>query len=169
MAFGGMDILGGPAYWGAKAANPSFGQNLSNLFLGSSGRVQQAPLFNQQQQNAMSGLLGQGMQNADFSGIENRARNQFRTNMIPGLAERFTSMGGGQRSSAFQGALGGAESDLESQLAALRSQFGMQQLGMGLTPQFENMHIPSTPGIFGNLMAGGAQGLGSLLPLLMML
>jgi hypothetical protein len=95
------------------------------------------------------GLLNRSTQGVDFNPIEERARSQFQTQTVPGLAERFTSLGGGQRSSAFQGALGSAGSDLESGLAALRSQFGLQQqgqqnsllsslLGFGFQPSFQN-------------------------------
>jgi len=59
-----------------------------------------------------------------FSPIEDQARRQFTTKTIPSLAERFTALGGGQRSSAFPGALGSAASELESNLASLRAQYG---------------------------------------------
>lgn len=82
------------------------------------------PGFSQPQQTApgftpLTGLLGP---ETDFGPIEERARRQFQTQTIPTLAERFTALGG-QRGSGFQGVLGRAASDLESQLAGLRSQF----------------------------------------------
>ena len=132
---------------------------------GHQGRWSQQPTYAPQQQGALNWLTQQGMQNADFGPIEQQYKNQFQSETIPGLAERFTSMGGGQRSSAFQGALGSAGSDLSSHLAALRSQFGMQQLGMGLRPQFENIYTPARPG----MLQGAAGGLMSLLPLLGMM
>jgi hypothetical protein len=126
-------------------------------------RTKQLPRFTGQGQDALSQLLSQGMQNADFGGMENRARNMFQTQTMPSIAERFTSMGGegGQRSSAFAPAAMGAGADLESQLAALKGRFGMQQLGMGLTPQFENIFIPKSPGRmqqFGSSMMGAGMG-----------
>lgn len=127
------------------------------------GRFQQQPLYNPQQQAAFSQLLSQGLSNSDFNPIEQRARSQFNQQTIPSLAERFTSMGGGQRSSAFQGALGAAGAGLEEGLAALRSQHGLQQLGMGLTPQFENIYFPSQPGFFEGLSSGYNQAIPSLL------
>jgi len=129
---------------------------------GSSEEIKQVPRFTSQQQDALNRLLGQGMQDTDFGNIENQARTQFQTKTIPGLAERFTSMGGGQRSSAFEGALGRAGSGLEESLASLRSQYGMQKLGMGLTPQFESMFMPRKAG-------GIEQGLGSIMSLLPLL
>ena len=96
-----------------------------------------------------------------FEPIAANARRQFQTVGVPGLAERFTSIGGGQRSSAFQGALGSANAELESALAALGSQYGLQQqnsllqmLGLGLQPSFENIYMPRSPG-FGESFAGG--------------
>lgn len=132
-----------------------------NFFSGYNSYNEQLPRFTPEQQNALSMLLQQGAQNANFGGIENRAREQFANNTIPGLAERFTALGSGgsQRSSAFQGALGSAASDLESQLGALRGQYGMQQLGLGLQPSFENIYVPRQ----GGLAEGSAQGIGQLI------
>lgn len=127
------------------------------------GKFQQTPLYNPQQQSAFSNILSQGLGNQDFGAIENRARSQFNSQTVPSLAERFTSMGGGQRSSAFQGALGNAGAGLEEGLAALRSQHGLQQTSIGLTPQFENNYFPSQPGFFEGLSSGFNQGLPSML------
>lgn len=96
--------------------------------------------------------------------VEARARRQFSTSTIPSLAERFTALGSGgaQKSSAFQGALGSAASDLESQLAALRAQYGQQQKEqnfqhqnqaqqqqimkfLGLAPLLEQNYLTSRP------------------------
>jgi len=133
--------------------------------LGNKESIQQAQRFTPQQQQVMQQLLSQGQQNTNFQPIEQQEISRFNTQTIPGLAERFTAMGGGQRSSGFQDALGRASAGLGEGLAALRSQYGMQQLGMGLQPQFENIFRPRQPG-------GVEQGLGSimqLLPLLMYL
>ena len=119
------------------------------------------PRYTQEQTQILNNLAQMGAQNADFGNIENRARSQFATQTIPGLAERFTSMGGGQRSSAFQGALGQAGADLESQLAAQRAGFGLQQLGLGLQPQFESYLQPSP---YQGLAQGLTQGFGAALP-----
>lgn len=109
------------------------------------------------------GLLGRASQGVDFNPIEDRARSQFNTQTVPGLAERFTSLGGGQRSSAFQNAIGSAGVDLESGLAALRSQFGLQQQGQqnkllgnllsyGFKPSFENQQQETGTGFGINLL-----------------
>jgi hypothetical protein len=120
--------------------------------------------YSQQQRGGMDWLVNQGQQNADWAPIEQNARTQFQKNTIPSLAERFTSMGeGAQSSSGFQGALGSAASDLESQLAALRGQFGLQQMQTGLQPQFENIMQPRQPGAIESGMAGAAPFLPHLL------
>ena len=154
----------------AGAGGAGIGGLLSGLFgggglTGKSESVDQFNRFSPQQQSVLNDLLMQGSQNADFDQVENREMSRFKTQTIPGLAERFTAMDGGQRSSGFQQALGGASSDLGERLGGMRSQFGMQQLGMGMTPQFESAFRPRKAG-------GIEQGLGSimqLLPLLMYL
>lgn len=68
-----------------------------------------------------------------FEPIAQQARQQFHQQTVPSIAERFTAMGAGaQRSSAFPQLLGGAGADLESRLAALGSQFGLEQQRLGL-------------------------------------
>ena len=163
--------------------NKGFLQNAKEFLVGAPGQMQYAPLLTPQQQGLQSqniqNVLGmlQGGANApsrfDFGPIEAQARRGFETQTIPSLAERFTSLGGGQRSSAFQGALGQAGSDLEGQLAAMRSGIGLQQqqmdrdyllnlLRFALMPQFESQYIPATGGLLGNAAGAVGQGLGSL-------
>jgi hypothetical protein len=120
-----------------------------------------------EQQNLLAMLLQLGQQNLQnpyqgFDPIQQQAEQQFATKTIPGLAERFTSLGNGaQNSSAFQGALGSAASGLHTQLGALRAQYGMQnqqnalqqlQLGLG-----QNVYRQSQPGIGGQLLQGAIQ------------
>jgi len=133
----------------------------------------QIPNFTPGQQNMMAQLGNIGMQglqrlqnsNNSFEPIADLARSRFKTDTIPSLAERFTAFGeGGQRGSDFQGAAAGAGADLEGQLAAQGSQYGLQQQGlqqgliqqllnMSLRPQFDNVHQPE--------QMGGAQRFGS--------
>lgn len=158
-----------------------FLQGLSDFFLGSKPQAQQLNRFTPQQQ----GVQDQGIQNLlrllqggqnvpgqapGFAPLAQKAQTQFNTQTIPGLAERFTAMGG-QNSSAFQGALGSAGAGLNENLAALESQYGLQQnaqnqqlmqllSGIGFQPQFENIVSPGQPGA----LHGLAQGFGSFLP-----
>jgi len=112
------------------------------------------------QQQALMDRLGQlgsaGIENSisqGFAPIEAKARKGFNETTIPGIAERFSKMGtGAQNSSAFTQQLGQAGSDLETNLAALGSQYNLKQqdlyrrlLELGLKPQFENAFIGNPP------------------------
>lgn len=100
--------------------------------------------------NALNRLGGGGF---DFGPIANQQLEQFYGNTVPTLAERFTAMGNGQRSSAFQGALAQAGRGLSNDLAAQQQLYNLQQQGhyanllnYGLRPQFENAIQPGSPG-----------------------
>lgn len=97
--------------------------------------------------------------------ILNQARTEFNTRTIPGIAEAFTALpgSGGQRSSAFQGALGAAGAGLNENLAALQGQYDLEQQGqmmrlLGMSP-YENVYEAGTPG------TQGSQG-GQIIPAL---
>lgn len=104
--------------------------------------LKQNGLFGQQQQQggmpALGGLQGtyQGGYNSgggDFAPVAQHAMSQFASDTVPGLAERFTQLGGGGTqlgSSAFQGALGSAGAGLQESLASMGSQYGLQQRGL---------------------------------------
>ncbi len=144
-----------------------------NYLTGYPGQEKRFDRFTPQQQQ----LQGQGIQQAlallqgnpsnlatnSFAPIAQQARKQFNEQTIPSLAERFTAMGDGQKSSAFQGALGEAASGLEQGLAAQQSGHNMNLLqlllGLGIQPSFENAYIPGQPG----LLHGAAQGYGESL------
>lgn len=165
------------------------------------------PRFNQQQGGAFQQVLQQALQGLasqqqnqmqmqgqntpfDFAPIEQQAREGFAQKTIPSIAERFTSMGA-QRSSAFPQQLSQAGAGLETNLAALKAGYGMDQqrlgmeqqrlglgqqdlqqrlllslLGVGLTPQYESGYTPRQPGFLENLGVGAAQSVGSFLPYL---
>jgi len=106
-----------------------------------------------QQQNAQQYLLNQLMQQnpqfqrEEFGPIAEEEQRRYQQQIVPGLAERFTSLGGG-RSSAFQQSLRGAGEDLQARLAALRSRHnigqqqaelahrGLGQRGLGALSQY---------------------------------
>lgn len=127
-------------------------KSIGSFFFGKKPKMQQTPRFTSEQQAALNNLLRMGMSDVSGTGLEDRYKKQFEESTIPGLAERFTSMGEGQRSSAFEGILGRAGSDLTSQLAALRNQAAMQKLQMGLQPQFDTAYMPGTPGMLEGIM-----------------
>jgi len=160
------------------SAMPSSNQRggVGRFFLGDEAQTMQFPKFNPAQEKAFAQILQQslgeiGKNPIDFNPIEQKARMGFAQTTIPSIAERFTAMNG-QRSSAFGQQLGAAGANLETDLGALRSQYGLQRqallqnlLGLGLTPQFESAYSPRTQGF----LETGAQGAASTLPLLAML
>lgn len=148
--------------------------------------------------NRLQGSLGNlslpGQQNSQYSfnPIAQNAQRNFQTQTVPGLAERFTSLGAGQLGSpAFGNILGQAGAGLQSDLASQEQQFGMQQENMQtqnlmrllqtfLAPQFQSLqHGEEKSGLnqgFQGLMQslaqqqqGGGTGLDSILKLLMFL
>lgn len=137
------------------------------------GKASQLPLLNPEQMGGLQNLLQFGQQKlsnpqAGFEPFADLARKRFQSQTIPSIAERFTSLGNDRRSSAFEGALGSASSDLESQLAALGSQYGLQNeqtalnfINSGLKPSFENIIEPKKQGFFESLFGSAAPGIGT--------
>lgn len=129
-------------------------------------------------QNAM-GLLEQYLDpNSEvYKNFEKPYMQQFEQQTIPQLAEQFAGMGGGMggggSSSGFGQALGAAGSNLQTQLAQMKSgmqrqaitdmfgqynQMANQALG---TKAYENTYKPSSAGLVPTMLAGFAQGAGS--------
>ena len=128
------------SFWGGSPA----GVETFNLYT-----PQQQAAFNQVLQQALGGL---GKNQFDFAPIESQARRGFSEQTIPGIAERFSRLGA-QKSSAFGQQLGAAGAGLESDLAAMKQQYGLKQqqmlqnlLGIGLKPQFESLYRPGSEG-----------------------
>lgn len=155
MALPALGLLGAGALAGG----------LSSLFR-RRPKTQQISQLTPEQQQWQSQLGRAGAQSLEnpyegFQPIENQARSQFNTSTIPTIAERFTSMGNGQRSSAFQSALGGAGAGLEESLAALKSQYGLQNrqlganmLGSALRPSFDTVYQQAQPGFLESALGG---------------
>lgn len=154
---------------------------LQEFLFGTPSRIEQISRFTPNQQNALNQLLQvasqglQGQSSFDFGPIAQQARDNFNQRTIPTLAERFSSMGA-QGSSAFRQSLGQAGAQLESSLASMQSQMGMQNqnqrfqqllalLQLGLQPQNEQLYTPASSGFLGGLGTTASQGLGALLPL----
>lgn len=116
-------------------------------------------VFSPGQENALESLLQQGLGSAQhlplpgdplqsqiepfsFAPIEQSARQNFAQNTVPSLAERFTSMGSGSAlsSPAFSGQLGRAGAGLESEIARLAAEYGLQQQGLNLQQQGLNQN-----------------------------
>lgn len=157
-------------------ANQMAQQGLQVQNQNQNGFEQSPNKFSPQQQQALNTLLAQGQTNlADpyvgFEPIETYAQNKFKRESIPGLAERFTALGGSSRgSSDFSGMLGGAQSEFDQGLAALRAQYGQQgqqnalnMLQLGLTPQNEQIYFGATPSLGGQIAETGGNLLGQYL------
>lgn len=113
----------------------------------------QSPIsFNELEQMTPANIAQQTrdfLPQTSFEPIAQLARQNFQEQTIPALAERFAGLGGLQ-STAFKGELGRAGSNLDNQLAALRSQYGLQQGDLQA----------KTANILGNLGLGQAEALG---------
>lgn len=131
-------------------------KSLGKFFTGSRPKtqMQQINRFSPGQLAALSKLLSQGMADTDPAALEKRYRHLFERDTVPDIAEKFTSMGGGQRSSGFEESLRRGGLDLSEQLAGMRYQGGMQKLGLGLQPQFDTVmtQTPGSGGLLGGLM-----------------
>lgn len=165
---------------------------IGQFFLGTPSRIEQISRFTKPQQglqnqsiqqvlSLLRGGAGQQPSLAGFEPIAQRARSQFAQQDIPGLAERFTSLGQNRISSspAFASQLGTAQTGLEEGLASLGSQYGLQQQGMqqqllslllgnALQPSYENIPVSGQSGAIESLLpsllklitSAGAYGLG---------
>ena len=139
--------------------------NFGDFMLGQKAYNEQLPTRDQAQISGIHNMLGMGLQNMQnpyegFDPIAQQAIESYNQS-IPSLAARFTSLSpSAMRSSGFQQALTRGQQGLNTNLAALRAQYGLQNRGqgmqmaqMGLTPTFENMYHPATKGFLGE-MAG---------------
>jgi len=161
---------------------------VGRFFSGTRPQVYNNPLYNQYQNDVLNYLSQFGLEGLDyldqnepgnqfnFAPIGNQELERFYTQTVPSLAERFTSLGDGQRSSAFQGALANAGRGLGNDLAAQQQQYNMQQqqlaqnqygmnqnlytnlLNIGLRPQFESSLQPGKGGALPGLINAGVQG-----------
>lgn len=146
--------------------------NFSSVLFGTPQQTKQVPLFSPEQLQARQGLrqgAQQQLQATPLSFAPQRAQYEkhFSEQVIPTLAERFA---GNLRSSAFKGALGNTTSDFQSKLAALESQYNLgankqalEQLRLGLSPEYQRQTTPGQPGIFGNIAKIGGSALGKYL------
>ncbi len=106
-----------------------------------------------------------------FQAFQAPAMRQFQQEIIPGLAERFSSLGSGaQGSSAFGQQLGQAGAGLSQNLAAMKANLqsgAMDQLtrlfGMGQQPNMQTLYTPErqNQGFFGSALPGLASSFGT--------
>ena len=150
-------------------APQSFG-GINKIGMPGGSSMYQMPNFRPQQQNALDQMLQQalmGMQNlptANFGDVKKMYEQNFQQQTVPGIAERFSSLGAGsQRSSAFEQALGTAGAGMNTQLAGMQQMFNQQQRGdevnrlmqmlqLGVAPQYQYMQEPAQTSSMQTLM-----------------
>jgi len=76
-------------------------------------------------------------QSDQYKNFENQYMNQFQSKILPQIAEQYAGAGA-LSSSGFGQAIGSAGAGLQSQLAALKSQLGLQS-AQGIMGQYNNM------------------------------
>ena len=166
------------------------GKPESSFWGGTPSGVMQSTGFGSGQLNKMDILANLGLtgyqdlakNKFDFAPIEAKARRDFTQKTIPSIAERFASLGtgGSQRSSAFPKLLSQAGGDLETNLAAMGSDYAMRgqalnqglfgsMLGMGLTPPWQHDYIKSQPGMLEQAGSSFMENIGPYLKYLLML
>jgi hypothetical protein len=143
-----------PIQYANQLTNPPKG----NWFTGKPSGFQNVPRFEQQQSQGIDSTLAQALQllsNPLGSQGSQQLQNDFYSNVVPGLAERFAGMGSGSgalRSSAYQGSLGQAGANLQSLLGQQGFNQGLQLLQHGLTPKYDTAHLPGQ-GALGGLLS----------------
>lgn len=137
--------------------------------------LSQLPRFNQQQSDALSQLLQQGLQGwqqnqPNFAPIKQQAITDFETRDIPMLAERFASSGA-KASGPMQGAILGAQGRFKQGLAGLEQGFAQQNRNqllqlLGLTTQspYEYLYKERQPGFAESATVASLPGLIQALP-----
>lgn len=116
-------------------------------------------VLNKLLQQGIAGLQNQGR--PDFGPIKEAYEQNYRQNVMPSIAERFASLGGGAAgSSGFKASMLGAEGNLQQQLAGMEKQYNQQDfmnllnmLSMGLQPQYEYMYQPREKSLWESLLA----------------
>ena len=137
---------------------------------GKKERTQQVPLFspeimglkNRMGPEIYSQLMGSQY---DFGPIEQLTRQNFQSQTIPTIMERF-NLGGNRGSGGLNAALAAAGTNLDQQLAAMRQNYNVQRQGLlaslmgpALSPSFENVGRPRQQG-------GMEQGMQAVLKML---
>lgn len=125
-------------------------------------------------QQPSGGILGQLFSPEGFEAYAAPARREFFESTVPGIAERFSSLGSGaQRSSAFQQQLAKAGEDLSTSLGELRSQQQKSLLGplLGqiMQPRVDRIYQPPSPTGVSQFLSGLTGGIGQGIPLLLSL
>lgn len=118
---------------------------------------------------AMNILKGEG---TGFEPIKAEARRGFKQETLPVIAERYNARFGPESygSTGFQNMNNQAAQDFETKLAAMKANFGNNQLSsllnLGTQPRFDTLVNQPSQGAFGSVLSGLAPSLGAAIPLL---
>jgi hypothetical protein len=155
--------------WGQK-----FWNGAGEFFKGRPASLDRLPTGTANQTAAREYATQSGLQNLQnpYQGFDENvgqyATNKFNQQIVPGLAEQFTSLGGygsgALTSPGFAQQLGGAGAQLAQGLGSMRHQYGQQNIDNGLRQlefgdrsQFQYNQNPGSNGLFGGLAEGAKQ------------
>lgn len=141
------------------------GSQMGEFFTGKPAGIVSANRFSPQQLASMQQLGSMGLQGLNdpfqgFGAIRDDAMNQFKTNIIPSILERFSASGDNALSSPSLGMqLNSGAQDFGKSLASMQSQYGLQNrgqlldmLGLSLSPQYDNYQSNAQNGLFQQIL-----------------
>lgn len=139
----------------------SLGSKAKDALFGNKGGFEQVSPYTEEQQQRFNTAGQTGLdiiqnQYAGFDPIRDRAISDFQNNFAPGQFEQFNRSTGDSKatSPAFGAHQAIAQSDLQQALAAMQAQYGLQNrgqgiqlLGLGQSPIYQNQFREPTPGL----------------------
>lgn len=144
---------------------PYIGDEAAGYLFGTPSGYRQLDLYNPYQLQQMQNLLGQGMNQyanptQGFEPIAQAAQSRFKNETLPDIMQRFNAMGSNMLSSPALGSqLASAGSQLQENLAAMQSQYGLnnqqnalQALQLGMTRPFDTVKEEGTQGAFQQIL-----------------
>lgn len=147
-----------------------FWNNLKNFAIGTPGQFSYSTPYGSNQQNAFQSLLQSGLYNQQnpyegFDLLQNDLINKFQQDILPNIANQFSSLGNNALSSPDfakrlnRGTQGLAQQLLQHKLnyGQQNRNFGLQQAQMGLTPQYQQGYVPGQPGALQSLLGAVPQ------------
>lgn len=143
---------------------------VQQLLLGTPAEATQVKRFTGEQENLQPLIIDKIKkyleQNSSFGPIGEQAKRQYYEQGIPGIKSQFAT---GGASSAYQNALARGGSQLQSNLAALESNYNLEQQklipGLGklaFEPQFETIYQPNKAGLVEEAALGFAPKVGEM-------
>lgn len=139
------------------------GQGTEDFLSGTPGGIEEANRFNPQQQDALSQLLGMGMNQyanpyEGFEPIRKDILNTFKGDVLPYIQNQFNRTGGHFSSGILGQNVARANTSLADRLASAQAQYGQQSrqnatglINTGLTPLTTQYQKPGQPGLLSQL------------------